>query len=88
MGQSYFTCDVCDHGFSDHDENHTSCECGAHFCSKGCAIFFEDFGEDEDNSTCVICRKEKATDKILLNALLKHYKITQNQAFEIYRDQE
>lgn len=61
--------------------------------------FTYDYDEGEDDSsqgngyalikgvpiTCVLCRLVKATDFGLLNALLKHYGITRERAFEIYK---
>jgi hypothetical protein len=37
--------------------------------------------------TCVVCRKEKENDQVLLAALLKHYKITRKDAIKIWRKQ-
>jgi len=59
---------------------------------------FEDEDEDGDPGkgnaidasapiTCVLCRAERATDFGLLSALLKHYKLTREEAFEIYKKQ-
>lgn len=39
-------------------------------------------------TTCVICRKEKENDRVLLYALFEHYGITRDQAFEIYKKQK
>jgi hypothetical protein len=46
------------------------------------------FGIDETKPiTCVICRKEKENNDVLLEALLKHYKITRKQAIKIWKEQ-
>lgn len=37
--------------------------------------------------TCVVCRKQHATDEVLLFALLKHYKITRKDAIKIWKKQ-
>lgn len=38
--------------------------------------------------TCCICRKEKYNHYVLFHALLRHYNITEEDAFEIYKKQE
>lgn len=37
--------------------------------------------------TCRLCRKEKINDNVLLNALLKHFLLTREQAIKIYLEQ-
>lgn len=38
--------------------------------------------------TCVICRKEKHTPYILLQALLKHFNLSEKEAVKIWRGQK
>lgn len=38
--------------------------------------------------TCAVCRKEKENDWVLLCALLRYYKITREEAIEIWKKQE
>ena len=37
--------------------------------------------------TCCICRKEKYNHYVLLQALLRHYSLTEEDAFEIFKKQ-
>ena len=98
MGVDYYTCASCTIGFRDDSELAVHCDCGNQFCSIKCGLV-DNYGEwDEDREsykiddskdvTCVICRKEKFTDYVLLEALLKHFNITREQAEEISRNQE
>lgn len=38
--------------------------------------------------TCCICRKERYNHHVLLQALLQHFNLTEEEAFEIYRNQK
>lgn len=42
----------------------------------------------EDKYNCCICRKEEANDYILLNALLRYYNITRDDAMKIWREEK
>lgn len=44
--------------------------------------------EETQPITCVICRKEKHTPYILLQALLKHFNITEKEAVKIWKGQK
>lgn len=101
MGVDYYSCAVCDYNFPDCGEYYTCTHCEHMFCSKECAKLKhtyegeEGYDEREANNygsdsctTCVLCRKETATDHQLLHALLEHFKISYDQAMEIYRKQE
>lgn len=41
--------------------------------------------DGEEITTCIFCRMEEATDKDLLNFLLRSYDLTRAQAFELYK---
>jgi hypothetical protein len=47
------------------------------------------YGVDKEKPiTCVLCRKEKANDWLLLEAILRHYKITREDAMKIYKEED
>jgi hypothetical protein len=86
MGVDFYTCAHCGYNFPDCGD-FFGCECGEHFCDSKCGDRKVD-EENEDISTCRLCRKDSATDNNLLHALLAHFNITYDQAMEIYRKQE
>ena len=83
MGVDFYACQICDETFPDCG-NYFGCECGAMFCSTKCG---KPDTEDENNPTCCLCRKDEATDYVLLKFLLKHVKMTRNQVLEMYRNE-
>lgn len=98
MGVDYFECDNCSLGFRDDSDYCVWCECGAKFHSKECGKLdnYGEWNDDEQTNridldkdiTCVCCRKEHATDYMLLQALLEHYHITRAQAVAIWKKQK
>jgi hypothetical protein len=100
MGVDYYQCDSCDRGYRDDSEYAASCDCGGMFCSDTCGElenFTYEYDEEDGKGhavdasrpiTCVLCRLQKATDFGLLAALLKHYGLTRDEAFEIYKKQQ
>jgi hypothetical protein len=100
MGVDYYTCANCDFGYRDDSEYACFCECGNNYCRKDCGKLenYQDYSEETDDNeencridkslpiTCVICRKEKSTDYAILEALLKHFKITRKQAEKIWKN--
>lgn len=98
MGVSYYSCSGCGDGFRDDSEYVCYCDCGSTFHSLECGKLqnycdwneeFESHRINNDRDiTCVICRKEVANEHVLLHALLKHYNITGEQAFQIYKNQK
>jgi hypothetical protein len=98
MGVDYYQCDKCSFGFRDDSDYCIYCECGAKFCSEECSKIenYGEWNEDEEtfridinkDITCICCRKQHATDEMLFQALLKHFKITRNQAFKIWEKQK
>lgn len=96
MSIDYYSCAICGHNFPDCGD-YVSCEhCFNHFCSKKCAkmAYAEldeeadiDNNEEEEYPHCCICRKEAANDYILLEALLRHFNLTREQALEIWQKQ-
>lgn len=98
MGVDYYSCAGCSFGFRDDDERVSYCECGNHFCNSECGKLqnYGDWNEETESHrvyddldiTCKICRKETANDYVLFEALLAHYSITREDAFEIYKKQK
>jgi len=96
MGISFYTCANCQRNFPDCGDYFNCFTCGEHFCNTKCAdMQVEENLEDPDGeedyeeiTTCKMCRKESATDNQLLNFLLGHFKLTYEQAMELYRNGE
>lgn len=104
MGVDYYECDACGLGYRDDSNYIAYCECGQQFCSKQCAKLKNSKAYDQDDPdfdhnlfvrldklklvTCCICRKERHTTYVLLNALLKHYNLSIEDAEKIWRGQE
>lgn len=98
MGVYYHDCAGCVFGYADIDERIAYCECGSTFCSIECGKLFNHGEYDEvtknyridDNLgiTCKICRKEAVNDYVLFCALLKHFSLSREDAFEIYKKQK
>jgi hypothetical protein len=99
MGIDYYTCCSCDKSFPDCG-SYYNCEfCGSMFCSRKCADLKlievdeddeEDSGEDTyvEEYSCCVCRKEDAPANVLLNVLLKHFKISYEDALKIWQEEE
>lgn len=98
MGVSYYSCSGCDWGYRDDSEYVCTCDCGSSFHSRDCGKLqnYCDWNEETESHriddykdiTCKICRKETENDYVLLRALLKHYNLTREQAFQIYKNQK
>lgn len=104
MGVDYYECDSCTLGFRDDSDYCAYCQCGCKFCSVKCGNldnYREEYEETEDNEfyqgdpidpnkpiTCVICRKEKHTVYGLLQALLTHFNITEEDAIKIWKNED
>lgn len=98
MGVSYYECAGCSFGYRDDSEYVRHCDCGSGFCSFECGELTNcgEWNDDnmsyhidpEKDMTCKICRKEAENDYVLLQALLKHFNITREEAFEIYKNQK
>lgn len=93
MGVDFYTCANCGDTFPDCSYYFSCYICYHHFCSNECGDRkVEENPRDPDGSlgyeeitTCKLCRKEDATDHQLLNFLLGHFKLTREQAMELYR---
>lgn len=98
MGVSYYECAGCEIGYRDDGEHVCYCDCGSGFHSRECGKLqnYGDWNDETESSridndrniSCKICRKETENDYVLLRALLKHYNITRDQAFQIYKSQK
>jgi hypothetical protein len=84
MGDIYYTCDTCEHICSADCVHYNAwCDCGGHFCSADCA----DKGKDENGIYyCCLCRIKIVKNVDLLTFLLKHFKMTREQAVILYRE--
>lgn len=93
MGVDFYTCANCGDTFPDCGYYFSCYTCSHHFCSNTCGgRKVEERPDDPPNmeeiTTCILCRKEDATDYQLLQFLLKHFNITRQQAMELYRHGE
>jgi hypothetical protein len=92
MGVCHYNCARCDHSFPDCSDYCCFCvECGSRFCCLECADV-EPTDEENINryelEECCICRKEVATDYILLEVLLRKYKITRDDVLEMWQEEK
>lgn len=85
MGVDFYTCDNCSRNYPDCSYTATWCSCGGHFCSPDCADR-EGANDEDDGGTCVLCRVEVIKAEDMLSFLLKHFKITYDEAKELYRN--
>lgn len=96
MGVDYHRCDGCEFGYRDDSEYVVYCDCGGRFCSKECGQLDNYDGSSADGQaiddskpiTCVVCRKEKSTDYVLLQALLRHFDLSLEDAEKIWREEK
>jgi hypothetical protein len=95
MGVDYYTCANCHSNFPDCGSYFHCTGCDEHFCSYNCGgrkVVEEEESEDEyeyeELTSCVLCRREKATDSDLLDFLLNHFNITYEAAMEIYKKKD
>lgn len=78
MGVDFYTCQNCEETFCDAGY-YFSCECGYHYCSNECGG--RQYAEDnEDESTCIRCRREYIDDGELVHFLLAKLGLTREQA--------
>jgi len=91
MGVDFYTCanEGCRRTFPDCGPYFGCTTCYSHFCDDECGdkkVIDKSLKAWEDgNSTCNLCRGESVLDKDLLSFLLKKYKITREQAVEMYK---
>lgn len=85
----YYDCVICGATCHCDSEDLIVCDCGSCFCSKNCGQPYNydenDPKTDDNKVTCVICRHEQHTTYALLEAVLKHFNITEAQAINIWR---
>lgn len=93
MGVDFYTCSSCERTFPDCSYYFTCTGCEMNFCSDKCGGR-EETNEDDDlpryerETSCVLCRKDEATDNQLLYFLLKKYNLTYDQIMEMYRKED
>ncbi len=83
MGVEFFPCTYCDDTYADCGE-YFSCDCGMNYCSTECGDREEDLEDEEEKITCRVCRKEYATEYMLLDFLLKRCNLTPREATALY----
>ena len=96
MGVDFYACRNCDETFPDCGEFYSCEQCGRYYCSTECADFspieqMADEGDedyDEDNVQCGICSKKTPDTGEMFCALLKHFKISREDAIKIWREQD
>lgn len=94
MGIDFYSCEECGYNFPDCGEYFSCTGCEARFCSTECGgrkLMVEDEeAEDynEDMTSCILCRKETATDRDLLYFLFKHFKMTHEEAMVLFRKED
>jgi hypothetical protein len=72
------------------------CNCHKLFCSNECGVMkYKDMEKTIKGKTCIktietckYCRLESATNNDLFDALLKHYRISREDAFDIWKKQQ
>lgn len=93
MGVDFYSCANCGDTFCDAGY-YFSCEnCYEHFCSNECGgrqtaeepENYEDNPGWEDQTTCILCRKEAVTDANMVQFLLKKAGLTYDEAVAMYR---
>lgn len=96
MGVDFYTCAVCGDNFPDCGEFTRCGGCEEVFCGQECAqpkcsakVCEYDNGHGEydgcDGCSCVLCRKEKVTDAVLLAFVLSYHRMTREEAVDMYR---
>ena len=90
MGVDYYTCAACDETFADCSYYFTCSECETMFCSDKCGgkqiVKTDPDGKRyNDDTSCVMCRKEDAKPYKLLSFILAHFNMTYDQAMDLYR---
>jgi hypothetical protein len=89
MSNDFIVCAICGEARPGHYEFYTCELCSNVFCSWDCSELYSTLNEDgepnDDIMDCCICRKDKANDYILLEALLRHFNLTREQALEIWQ---
>ncbi len=90
MGVDFIPCAACGETFPDCGDFYPCEECGNCFCSRECAKMelIDEDTEGNEISNCCICRKERGNDYVLLEALLRHFKLTREQALKIWQDEK
>lgn len=88
MGVDFYTCrnQKCEYNFPDCG-SYFSCDCGFNFCSTECGERQSSFNEDDEEiSTCILCREEQVQHYALLSFLISYYNISYEKAIELYKE--
>lgn len=90
MGVDWFPCSRCNSSICDAGRWVTCGDgCDRRWCDKACAeVDGRRRGEDDeyDIITCNHCRNEDVDDYYLLPFLLKHFKLTRQEAVKLFND--
>lgn len=86
MGVDFYTCAFCQRTFPDCGP-YFNCFCGEHFCTPACGgrQYIDPEAGVEEYTSCVLCRVEEVTNRDMLTFLLKHFNLTYDEAFELYK---
>jgi hypothetical protein len=100
MSIDFYSCARCGDSFPDCGDYCHCDECGNVFCSYECAeldaVELDEAAPEDESETeeyryepmnCCICRKEVANDYILLETLLRHYKITREDVLKMWQEE-
>lgn len=99
MGVDFYACANCEETFPDCGD-YVSCEqCYRHYCCSECADFtpitpVTDSSEEDDDDDdyeeeelqCGVCSKTTPDYLLILKSLCKHFKITMDDAQQIWKD--
>lgn len=99
MGVDFYACGDCGETFPDCGSYYSCEQCYRHYCSTECAALTpitpfvstededaEDHYYNENELQCGICSKATPDYYLIYKSLLKHFKITKEDALQIWRD--
>lgn len=84
MGIEFFPCSNCEEIFPDCGDFFNCDTCHYCFCSDDCGKR----QETTDITTCILCRKESATERQLLNFLLTKFSLTFEEVLKQYQNEK
>lgn len=99
MGVDFYACANCEETFPDCGEYYSCEQCSRAYCSTDCAAFTpivpfvstededaEDHYYEDDEKQCGVCAKTTVDYYLVYKSLLKHFKITKEEALQIWRN--
>lgn len=91
MGVEFYPCAGCNEVWCDCGDFFSCSTCESTFCSEECGgrqVIKAGEKRWQDETTCVLCRRDRATDGDLLYFLLRKYNLTREEVFELYKKEE